>query len=147
MTDAPERIWVVPDMDDVPRRHWDCGVWRDDKQDAIEVHGGPVVEYVRADLSTFHAGFRAGLEAAAKVAEERHDEWSRLGFECEVEDDISACADIAAAIRAIPVPEPDPVAELVRAAKAVLAKWGASYPTAEAMDALRAALAKMEGRG
>lgn len=49
MGKAPERIWAVPDMDDVPRKHWDCGVWRDIREDAIEVHGEPVIEYVRAD--------------------------------------------------------------------------------------------------
>lgn len=49
MTDMPKEIWIVPDMDDVPRRHWDCGVWRADKDDALDIHGEPVVEYVRAD--------------------------------------------------------------------------------------------------
>lgn len=48
MTDMPKEIWVVPDMDDVPRRHWDCGVWRDDMEDALDIHGGPVVKYVRS---------------------------------------------------------------------------------------------------
>lgn len=46
-------------------------------------------------------GRREGLEAAAKVAEHRHNEWQRLGSACLVDDDISACADIAIAIRAL----------------------------------------------
>jgi hypothetical protein len=49
MNDMPEEIWVVPDIDDVPRRHWDCGVWRDDMVDALDIFGEPVVKYVRAD--------------------------------------------------------------------------------------------------
>jgi len=50
MTDAPKRIWAVPDMDDVPRKHWDCGVFRDDRDDAIDIHGEPIIEYTRSDL-------------------------------------------------------------------------------------------------
>jgi hypothetical protein len=48
MTDMPEEIWVVPDIDDVPRRHWDCGVWRDDMEDALDILGEPVVMYVHS---------------------------------------------------------------------------------------------------
>jgi hypothetical protein len=54
MTDMPKEIWVVPDMNDVPRGPWDCGVWRDDMNDALDIHSGPVVKYVRADIGSFY---------------------------------------------------------------------------------------------
>jgi hypothetical protein len=54
VTDMPEEIWVVPDMNDVPRGPWDCGVWRDDMEDALDIHSGPVVKYVRADIGSFY---------------------------------------------------------------------------------------------
>ena len=41
------------------------------------------------------------LEDAAQTAETRHGVWLGLGADCLVDDDISACSDIAAAIRAM----------------------------------------------
>jgi hypothetical protein len=41
------------------------------------------------------------LEEAAQTAETRHGVWLGLGADCLVDDDISACSDIAAAIRAM----------------------------------------------
>ena len=66
----------------------------------------------------YWAGWNAAIMFAAKVAENRHSCWgeSTLGNSCPV-DDISACEDIAAAIRfnvhrkpcaSRPTPERDP---------------------------------------
>ncbi len=41
------------------------------------------------------------LEDAAQTAETRHGVWLGLGADCLVDDDISACSDIATAIRAM----------------------------------------------
>lgn len=60
MTDAPERLWIQSDHipDEVALNKWTT------KPDTDEAH--LFTEYARADLSTYDAGFAAGIEAAKK---------------------------------------------------------------------------------
>jgi hypothetical protein len=37
MTDMPKEIWVVPDMNDVPRGLWDCGLWLENWENVMTV--------------------------------------------------------------------------------------------------------------
>lgn len=109
---------------------------------------GPEVRLVRADLSTYAAGMRAMREAAADEALAEGWGDGDRDVPSRIEAASMDCAErIATAIRAIPVPEDDPVTELMRAAKKMHLEaygWGVSQ---EAIDTLGAALAKMEGRG
>lgn len=59
-------------------------------------------EFVRTDLipAMIREAVEAEREACALVAEHQHKEWAALGNACLVDDDMSACSDIAAAIRA-----------------------------------------------
>lgn len=115
----------------------------------------------RADLSTYAAGMRAMREAAAGVAIMRakkidadEDDWAAYTGDPRgpnaaktYRSFAGALREVASAIHSIPVPEDDPVAELVRAAKDVHREalgWGISL---RAVNALGAAVAKMEGRG
>lgn len=122
MTEAPKRIWE--DQDNF--------TWVE--ADPTENMKREEVEYVCAARSTFPAGMRAGLEAAAQWIE-------------QVPQKLADRQEIARAIRAIPVPERDPAAELVRAAEYLAAMVEDRFATAEdltnALKRTRAALAKM----
>jgi len=64
-----------------------------------------VTAYVRIDLheravqAAVAKAVEAEREACADLAVNRHWHWGELGNACLVDDDVSACADIAAAIR------------------------------------------------
>ena len=45
--------------------------------------------------------YEDGVRAAAKIAEDRHKHWDKLGNACLVDDDLSACKDISRAILAL----------------------------------------------
>lgn len=63
-----------------------------------------------AQLADDRAGRGAMLEMATEAARSRYKVWQSKGGECLVDDDISACSDIAAAIEDI---DPDATAALV----------------------------------
>ena len=66
-----------------------------------------------------HVGYALSIEQAAQVAVNRHSHWHKLGSDCLVDDDVSACADIAAAIRAlITAPQRDALQAVIDAAVA-----------------------------
>lgn len=60
------------------------------------------VKYSRTDLipAMIQAAVDAEREACALVAQRQHNVWQSQGNACLVDDDVSACANIAAAIRA-----------------------------------------------
>lgn len=72
MTNTPERIWVDFEPRDWPSERIMYGDMPD-----------PYVEYVREDLSTYDAGFAAGIEAAV-------DRLKKLSGKL----DILACEDV-----------------------------------------------------
>ncbi len=58
-----------------------------------------VADHERAVQAAVAKAVEAEREACADVAVNRHWHWGKLGNACLVDDDASACADIAAAIR------------------------------------------------
>lgn len=99
MNEAPERIWASPNPSTVYMDGSSPLTVRD-----RQFHRA--VEYIRADLvpdpATIHA---KAIAQAVELAENRYKEWNE---ETEVEDDFSACRDIATAIRALS-PNPSPI--------------------------------------
>ena len=85
MTQAPERIWASQENSRV-------GAW-------IDFEDSGYTEYVRADIAA--AAYARGLEDAAKVAEARWKVWNDVNNDHEVSCDVTACENIAAAIRAL----------------------------------------------
>jgi len=98
MQDAPERIWATEDKENLG----------EDRFHATRPMKG-LTEYTRTDLCIteaecqrwIDAAVQAERDACADVAVNRHWHWGKLGAACLVDDDASACADIAAAIRAL----------------------------------------------
>jgi hypothetical protein len=68
MTDAPERIVCRSGIYYEYSQDWYEGEWVT-KEDNETYDFEQEVEYVRADLSTYDAGFAAGIEAAVTVQE------------------------------------------------------------------------------
>lgn len=98
MTDAPKTIGLVSNG---------FGGWRlwtaDDADDPAVVAvpyilAADAIEALQAQLAEVRD---KALEDAAQTAETRHGVWLGLGADCLVDDDISACSDIATAIRAM----------------------------------------------
>jgi hypothetical protein len=104
----PDRIWLEPACcaDPSEGRCWaPHNVWPNGDCDIQ----APGVEYIRADLvAAREAAVRAQVwEEAAEIAEKRHEVWHNQDpLLCEVEDDETACQDIAGAIRARAEKEP-----------------------------------------
>jgi hypothetical protein len=102
---GPERIWAWSlDTTDRDNRPTTETGWEDTDHDAkwYADWDKPLTEYVRrdpavlAELPEVRALVAAETERCAKIAEDRHLSWNdESGVEC----DVTACADIAAAIR------------------------------------------------
>ena len=58
-----------------------------------------LADHERAVQAAVAKAVEAEREACADLAVNRHWHWGELGNACLVDDDVSACADIAAAIR------------------------------------------------
>ncbi len=60
------------------------------------------MDWVEVAARAHEEGIRKGLEQAAQVAERRWRDWKEMEpGDCEVECDVTACADIAATLRAM----------------------------------------------
>jgi len=89
--------------DDIAQDVWDeairrSGVYAESAGDTL---GELRLDFARAILAAEKRGEEREREACAVTAEERHHSWGTHAQikGIEVEDDISACAEIAAAIR------------------------------------------------
>jgi len=103
MNDAPDRIFAETEPYDFPG-YSPCWVWHN--ADGMECEADDLPLYLRADIAARREAdaYRAGLEAAAKVAEDAApvtQDWH---------GDVvrGACEDIAAAIRAMKDDTPEP---------------------------------------
>ena len=64
----------------------------------FETHPRGTVAALKAQLATAQAD---ALKLAAGIAADRHCRWQAMGDDCPVNDDASACQDIAGAILAM----------------------------------------------